>query len=343
MDYFKRVAALTPTAFWVNNVTVNEARLAIAAGATGCTQNPAYLSKVLSDPEDGPVLWRIADGLIASEADDDRVVDALQRRAIARICEVFLPMYEASGGRRGLVSIQGNPFREDEPSILDNAEKCLALTKNCIIKIPATKDGLEAMGALVARGVPVLATEVMSIDQVLSVCELHRDVTRGMKNPAPFWMAHINGIFDEHLEEAVRREGIAISQDALGMASLALARKIQSYLRERDYGVHYLAGGARGLRHFTDWVGARGGVTINWKGTADMLLKADPPVTDVFSARTSCAALDELLEKLPDFKAAWTPGSLPVEEYERFGPVVRFRNAFEDGWRQARAAVEARR
>lgn len=343
MSYFKRVAALTPTAFWINNVTRREARLAIEAGATGCTQNPAYLSKVLFSPDDGPSLLAIADGLIAAEPDDDKVADELQRRAIAGICEEFHPMYEESGGRRGLVSIQANPFREDAATILENAEKSLALAENFIIKIPATLNGLEAMEVLIGRGVPVLATEVMSIDQVLSVCELHRAVTRGMKHPAPFWMAHINGIFDEHLEVFAQREGVEISSDALRLASLALARKIQGYLLEKDYEVHYMAGGARGLRHFTDWVGVRGGVTINWKGTADLLIESDPAVISAFSAQTPCAALDELLTRLPDFQTAWTPGSLKVEAYERFGPVVRFRDAFEKGWREAREAVTARR
>ena len=343
MSYFKRVAALTPTAFWINNVTRHEARLAIEAGATGCTQNPAYLSKVLCSPDDGPSLLAIADGLIAEEPDDYGVVDELQRRAIAGICEEFHPMYEESGGRRGLVSIQANPFREDVATILENAEKSLTLAENFIIKIPATLNGLEAMEVLIGRGVPVLATEVMSIDQMLSVCELHRTVTKGMKHPAPFWVAHINGIFDEHLEVFVQREGVAVSPDVLRLASLALARKIHGYLREKDYEVNYMAGGARGLHHFTGWVGARGAVTINWKGTADKLLEADPPVSSAFTAETPFAALDELLAKLPDFQTAWTPGALKVEEYEYFGPVVRFRNAFEQGWSLVQEAVAARR
>jgi transaldolase len=258
MEYFKRVAALTPTTFWINNVTRNEARLAIEAGATGCTQNPAYLSKMLPSPDDGPDLEGIMDEIIASEMDDDRVVDELQRRAIARICEAFHPIYEASGGQRGFVSIQANPSGRIRRRFSITRRGACASRRTSSSNIPATKDGLEAMAELVAQGVPVLATEVMSIDQVLSVCELHRAASAGMKHPAPFWMAHINGIFDEHLEAFVQREGVDISPDVLHLSSLALARKIHGYLLEKDYDVHYLAGGARGLNHFTDWVGARG-------------------------------------------------------------------------------------
>jgi len=38
--YFHHVQAQTMTRFWINNVTREETRLAIEAGARGCTQNP---------------------------------------------------------------------------------------------------------------------------------------------------------------------------------------------------------------------------------------------------------------------------------------------------------------
>ena len=48
--YFHRVQAQTPTKFWINNVTRNEARLAIDAGAVGCTTNPSYTWKMINNP-----------------------------------------------------------------------------------------------------------------------------------------------------------------------------------------------------------------------------------------------------------------------------------------------------
>ena len=49
-NHFERVRELTPTKFWVNNVTPTEAQLGIGAGATGCTQNPSYIWKMLTHP-----------------------------------------------------------------------------------------------------------------------------------------------------------------------------------------------------------------------------------------------------------------------------------------------------
>jgi len=343
MNYFKRVARYTPTRFWINNVTRREAELALAEGAVGCTQNPAYLSKVLKSADDGEYLREIALRLIDRLPEDDAVVAQLQREAIAGICAKFEGLYSETGGRQGLVSIQANPFAENTATILDNAERCQSLARNFIIKIPVTKDGLEAIGQLVANRIPVLATEVMSMDQVLDVCRVRAESIRGLRDPAPFWIAHINGIFDEQMAEEVEKAGTAIDHDVLRQASLVLGRKIRATITERGFDAHYMGGGARTLQHFTDWVGVDGAVTINWKGTADRLIELDGPVTDVFNAPSSYAVIDELCEKIPAFKNAWVPGSLKPEDYEHFSPVVRFRNSFEKGWTAARQYIaEAR-
>ena len=53
--------------------------------------------------------------------------------------------------------------------------------------------------------------------------------------------------------------------------------------------------------------------------------------------------IDELLEKVPDFKRAYDRAGLRPEEYEDFAPVVRFRNSFETAWRKALAYIRDRR
>lgn len=340
MSYFKRVAQYTPTRFWVNNVTRAQARLAIDAGAYGCTQNPAYLSKVLGSSDDGPYLKEKIQELVSLYKDNDDVVAELQRFAIAGICKYFLPLYEISGGRYGLVSIQANPFKENVQEILDNAEKMGRLVPNAIIKVPATKDGIVAMGVLMREQIAVLATEVMSMDQMLEVCNVYAQTTGSLKSPAPFIFAHINGIFDEHIAASIQRDCISIDPDIARQASLLLGRKMYGYLHDCGWSeVKYLAGGARNLNHFTDWVGVNGGVTINWSNTADILLEKDGPVIDIFNASSSYTVIDTLLAKVPEFYKAYMPGSLQSADYEGFGPVVRFRNQFEMGWTKARDIV----
>ena len=50
--YFYKVAKLTPTKMWINNVTREEAQMAIDAGALGCTQNPSYTWKMMNNPKE---------------------------------------------------------------------------------------------------------------------------------------------------------------------------------------------------------------------------------------------------------------------------------------------------
>lgn len=344
MDYFKRVAALTPTRLWVNNVTLKQAQLGVEAGAVGCTQNPAFISKVIKTPDDGPYVKELMDKYLRQEPDNDAAITALQVELVKNISRYFLPVYQKSHGKDGWVSIQANPFRENLDTVISSAHMARAAAENIIIKIPATKDCLAAIETLVCERVPVLATEVMSIDQVI---RLHETVDRALAktpNPAVIRLAHINGIFDEHLNAAVQKENIDINPDVLWHASFALGKKIRKYMDDHNSPIGYLAGGARGLHHFTQWVGVRGDVTINWAGTADKLIEQDLPAVDHFNADISYEIIDELIEKLPDFRKAYIPGSLKDEDFEDFGPVVRFRNSFIAGWQAARDyAVERRK
>jgi transaldolase len=343
MDYFKRVGALTPTRFWVNNVTLAQAQLGVEAGAVGCTQNPAYISKVINKQDDGPYVKELMDKYLRQESDDDAAIAALQVELVKNISQYFLPMFQKSHGEIGWVSIQANPFREDLDTVLSNAYSARAAAENIIIKIPATKDCFPAIEALIRERIPVLATEVMSMDQVI---RLHETVDRALvktSNPAAIYLAHINGIFDEQLSSTVKSEAIDINPDILWHGSFALAQKIRKYMVVHQSPIGYLAGGARGLHHFTQWVGVQGAVTINWLGTADKLIEQDLPVVDHFSAGISYEIIDELIEKLPDFRKAYIPGSLTDADFEEFGPVVRFRNSFQKGWQAVRDYAAERR
>ena len=80
--YFHRVHEQTPTRMWINNVTREQADLAIEAGAVGCTQNPAYVWKMLNDKVDRDYVIDIMDTIIKEEPDDNQVLIKLQRKLV---------------------------------------------------------------------------------------------------------------------------------------------------------------------------------------------------------------------------------------------------------------------
>lgn len=343
--YFHRVTAQTPTRFWINNVTREEANLALAAGAVGCTQNPSYTFKLMGMPGEKEYVFETLAAIMKEEKNDVEALVKLQKNLIARIAEIFMPHYEKTHGREGYVSIQGDPLQEDFDSIVRFARfNRKDAPPNMMAKIPATPDGLKAMDVLLREGVPINATEIMTVRQALDVFDIYRKVSGEMANPPAIFYSHIAGIFDEYMTKHVKAENIDIAPDIVRQGGLAVARKIESLYADLGYrGVGFISGGARGLHHFTDWVGSRANVTINWLGTAKDLIEQNPPVIDRFRAATPEYVLEELIEKIGEFRKAYFTHAVEPREYEEYGPVELFRNMFVDSWKGALGEIRARR
>jgi hypothetical protein len=88
----------------------------------------------------------------------------------------------------------------------------------------------------------------------------------------------IAGIYDEHLENQMRDQHIPIDADLVHQAGLAATRKMYQIIHDHRYSAVIIGGGARHIRHFTEMVGGDQVVTINWKGTADVLLEQEAVV-----------------------------------------------------------------
>lgn len=342
-DYFKRVSAQTPTAFWINNVTQEQANLAIEAGAEGCTQNPAYVWKMIENAEERERIIEFIDNLTDQYDDDTDVLIALQRKLVGEISGIFMDMYKKSHGKHGYVSVQGDPFHEDTETILKTARFNREAGPNIMAKVPVTPDGLKAIGILVKEQVPINATEVLSVAQVIDVCNVYREASMGIDNPAPLYFSHIAGIFDEYLINKYEEAESGVPFDYIWQASITVAKKIDQVVRGTGLPIGFISGGARGLQHFTEMVGCHCAVTINWKGTADELLKQDPPVIQRFLAPTPYEVIDALCEEFDDFKKAYMLNGLTSSEYEDFGPVALFRSGFEKAWSNALNLIAERR
>jgi transaldolase len=338
--YFHRVHTLSATRYWVNNPTRAQAKQAIECGAVSCTTNPTYISKVLKDEIERPYVLSVIREEIKDEADDTRVVEKVQSRLVKEVAECFMQVYEKSDGENGFVSIQGDPFDETPGKIISYGESNVRISPNIIPKIPVTPGGLQGIRKLLRLGHPVLATEVMCVQQFVDAAELYEEIFAETARPPYLLFAHIAGIFDEHVQHVIQKEEVPISRDVAWQAGIAVMKKIQQLKHERRYRIRSLSGGARGLHHFTEMVGADSGVTINWTGTSEELLELDPVVVQRFSAHTPDSVIDELNEKLPLFRQAYNLHALSPDEYEDYGPVKRFRTSFENGWAEALEAVK---
>jgi transaldolase len=199
------------------------------------------------------------------------------------------------------------------------------------------------MEYLIAHDVPLNATEIFALRQAVVMCETYRKISRRVGKSPRLYISHIAGIYDDYLQDVVRKERIPISADILWQAGLAVARKLYQIMEERHYPGIFIAGGARGLHHFTEMVGGKVCCTINWEGTADRLLEQDPPVVYRLFNPVPAKVIDELMEKLPDFKRGYLEDGLEIEQFEDFGPVRLFRSMFIKSWSRVISLIEARR
>ena len=331
--YFHRVTEQTPTRFWVNNPTREEAELAIEAGALGCTCNPAYCQKMIDHPKEGAYARALLDEAVNQSGTEHEAEAILQRKLVKAIADKFRPIYEQSGGVHGYVSIQGDPLLAHDPQvIIGEAFKNRELGENLCIKVPVTVSGLLAVEELIAKGVPINSTEVFGVAQALSLCETYGRVTKKSGKRPKMFLSHIAGIYDDYLKKYVDDHKVEISSDVMWQAGLAIARKVYQLLVNRKYQVTFVGGGARGLHHFTEMVGGDLVVTINWAGTADKLLTEDPPVVYRLFNPVPRYVIRELMQELPDFTRGYLNQGLKVKEYEEFGPVAFFRGSFIKSW-----------
>ena len=342
--YFIRVAKQTPTEFWINNPTRDQADLAIANGATGCTNNPSYSQKMVDHPTEGAYALSLLDEAIQESPSDDEAIAIFQSKLVKPISDRFLPIFRKSNEQQGYVSIQGDPIREDDPDVvIREALENRKLSPNICCKIPTTHSGLVAMEYLVGNDVPLNATEIFGIKQATVLMDTYEKASRKTGKHPKVFLSHIAGIYDDHLKNVVESQKIDISRDVLWQAGLAVARKMYVMMEERGMPGTFIAGGARGLHHFTEMVGGKVCCTINWEGTADKLIEQDPPVVYRLFNPVPQKVIDELMEKLPDFKRGYLDDGLEIEEFEGFGPVQLFRSMFTGSWQRVLDLIKARR
>lgn len=342
--YFQRVEELSPTMFWINNPTRRQADLALEHGALGCTQNPSYTQKMIDHPEEREYALVLLDEAIRETENDVQAAILFQQKMVKPIAEKFMPIFEKSNGEYGYVSIQGDPIHDEDGDVIyEESLYNRPISPNICCKIPVTAPGIAAMEKLVPAGVQLNATEVFAVNQMTTICDAYERLSKESGKKPKFFISHIAGIYDDYFQNYVKEHQIDISRDILWQAGLAVARKVYNIIIERGYQATFIGGGARGLHHFTEMVGGKVVVTINWEGTADKLIEQDPPVVYRLFNPVPQKVIDELIEKLPDFRRGYLDDGICVEEFETFGPVLLFRSSFVKSWRRVLDIAKERR
>ena len=228
------------------------ARLIQEDAVSGVTSNPAIFGKAIaSGGYDGDIA-RLARGRAPVE-----VYDALTVGEVQRAAELLRPVYDASGGRDGYVSLEVSPRLADDTAatIAEGQRLAAAVARaNLMIKVPATRAGLPAIRALLAQGINVNVTLLFGRNRYRDVVEaflagLEDRTAAGrpldsVASVASFFLSRIDTLVDARLDRDPRPAAAALR----GRAAIASARLAYSYYTEWTIGPRWRALVADGAR-----------------------------------------------------------------------------------------------
>jgi transaldolase len=179
-----------------------------------------------------------APGMGAKHPGNSRVVD--DARAAA---DVFRPIYAATDGRDGFVSVPLIPFQSEATAIVADARALWGSIDrpNVLISMPATTASMSAMRTLTTAGINVHATLVFGRYRYAHVANafiagLRDRAARGLPldrvaSVASICLSDIDALIDPQLE-AMAGEGSERAVEVLGQAAIAEARLVHA--RHRD-------------------------------------------------------------------------------------------------------------
>ena len=218
-------------------------------GIRGVTSNPTIMARSIQAGSDYDDQFReaITAGQSVADAYWDLVIDD-----VTRALDILRPLYDASDGGDGFVSIEVSPHLANDTSGTIEAARSLH-TKinrpNLYVKIPATKAGLPAIEQMIAEGRSVNVTLIFSLERYEAVIDayirgLERFVADGgdaatVSSVASFFVSRVDTEIDKRLEAiaATAPEELAkTAKDLKGKAALAQARLAYALFSERFNG-----------------------------------------------------------------------------------------------------------
>ncbi len=221
---------------WYDNITRTMlrtgelARLVEEDGLAGVTSNPTIFEKAITGGSAYDAELEAA-ARAHPEWDAAELFNHLAVEDIRAAADVLRPVYDATGGRDGMVSIEVSPtLAHDAAGTVAEARKLHAWLDrpNVMIKVPATREGLSAIETLIADGINVNVTLLFAVDRYVAVAEAYiRGLEARLRAGKPVdHVASVASFFVSRVDTAVDKLLVERGADSrlLGKAAIANAR-----------------------------------------------------------------------------------------------------------------------
>ena len=273
-----------------------------------------------------------------TDATDEEICWQISKEAGMKGAEKLLPLYHESNGKKGWQAMQVNPrfYRSTEKTVAHAAELA-ALSENILIKMPVSAADIPAIEECVYRGISVNGTVCFGVPQAVAVAEaIERGLDRRQAEGLPLeGMLHsctiMTGRIDDYMKKLVHEREIPITEEYLDSGGEAIFKKVYKLYAERGYRAKLLV--ANNHSHFL-WSRFLGGellMTINpvwWRRMEGAVLN----VRRTIDEEPNRTAVQELLDKVPEYSQIYYEDGLQIAQFDFFGAFKDTMNEFLKGY-----------
>jgi len=328
------MVSTTPTDYWNDSCSLEELSYGLVHGAVGATTNPVIVLGVLRKSIS---LWQDRVEQVIRENptwSENEVTWKIVEEMAAKGAELLFPVFQQHRGRKGRLSIQTNPiFYRNTQALVEQAVHFSSIAPNMQVKLPVTAAGIPAIEEATFRGVSINATVSFSVSQAIAVAEA---VERGLKrrkaagldiermSPVATLMV---GRLDDWLRVLAKRDGIDIDPTYIDWAGIATFKRAYRIFQERGYRARLLVAAYRHLGHWSELIGGDfiHSMPCEWAHKAN---DSDLPIDNSIDRPVDDEIIATLARKFPDFRRAYEPDGMTVEEFASFGASVRTLRGF---------------
>jgi transaldolase/glucose-6-phosphate isomerase len=213
-------------------------RLVQEDGLRGVTSNPAIFEKAVTGSND---YTRFLEALQQQIREPKAIYERLAVADIQDAADVLISVSEQLNGRDGFVSLEISPYlAHDMQATVAEARRLWKTVgrDNVMIKVPATPEGIPAIGQLISEGINVNVTLLFSQEAYEQVADayltgLERRLTqkgslRNVASVASFFVSRIDTAVDsiamERLQGGASASEQALLRSILGRTAIANAK-----------------------------------------------------------------------------------------------------------------------
>ena len=229
-------------------------RRIIEDAISGVTSNPTIFAAAITKSHDYDRPLRV---LAKAGHDASEILASLVTADIADACDVLRPVWEWSEGGDGFVSVEVSPgmAQDVEGTIAEARQWVKRIDRaNLLVKVPATKPGVEAVRRLTSEGISINVTLIFSLERYAEIIDAYQTglaefATAGGKlktvnSVASFFVSRVDTEVDPRLEKIGTPDALALR----GKAAIANARAAYGLFLDRFRSEEWLKLGSAGGR-----------------------------------------------------------------------------------------------